>query len=82
MRMETADKLFERAKRLKAGELARLYALLESYLASEIDAPCSSSEEHRPDVLTLSGIGDSDYMDVSSHKAKHLARAYATRRDD
>jgi hypothetical protein len=80
--METAEKLFERAKRLNAGELARLLALLETYLSSEIDATRSSGEEHRPDVLALSGIGDSDYANVSSHKAKHLAQAYATRRGD
>ncbi len=78
--METAEKLFERAKRLKAQELARLVALIESHLSSEIEAKVSRGEEHHAALLALSGIADSDYSDVSSHKAKHLAQAYGPRR--
>jgi hypothetical protein len=80
--METAEKLFERAKRLKAEDLSRLVALLERHLSSEGEAKFSPGEEHHAELLALSGIGDSDYTDVSSHKAKHLAQAYAPRRGD
>jgi hypothetical protein len=80
--METAEKLFERAKRLKTEELSRLVALLETHLSSEIDAKFSHGEEHQSELLALSGIGDSEHSDVSSHKAKHLAQAYAPRRGD
>jgi hypothetical protein len=71
--METAQKLFERAKRLNAEGLARLVALLERHLSSWTEAKCSPDEERHAELLAQSGIGDSDYTDVSSHKAKHLA---------
>ena len=77
--METAEKLFERAKRLKTDELARLVALVESHLSSEIDAKFSSGGEHHAELLALSGIGDSDYTDVSLTRPKHLAQAYRSK---
>jgi hypothetical protein len=80
--METAEKLFERAKRLRPGELSRLVALLEKYLSSDIGTKASPERKPNVEALALSGIGDSDYVDVSSHKAKHLAQAYAARRGD
>jgi len=80
--METAEKLFERAKRLKTEELSRLVELLETHLSSENNAKFSPDGKHHAELLGLSGIGDSDHTDVSSHKAKHLAQAYAPRRGD
>jgi hypothetical protein len=80
--METAEKLFERAKRLSAVELGRLIALLETHLSSETGAKAAPEGERNVELLALSGIGDSDYTDVSSHKAQHLAHAYAPRRSD
>lgn len=41
--METAEKLFEKAKRLKKEDLSRLVALLDEYLSSEVDAKHSGS---------------------------------------
>jgi hypothetical protein len=76
--METADKLFEQAKRLKRGELSRLVALLQDYLESAEESSDGTRSYVR--TLALSGTAQSDWTDVSSQKGKHLARAYATRR--
>jgi hypothetical protein len=71
--METAQKLFERAKRLNSEGLARLVALRERHLSSGTEAKCSPDEERHAGLLAYPGLGDSDYTDVSSHKAKHSA---------
>jgi len=76
--MESADKLFELAKRLKLEELSKLVALLEDYLASVEGSPDRArSYAH---TLALSGTAHSDWSDVSSQKGKHLAEVYATSR--
>ncbi len=67
--METAEKLFERAKRLKPEELSRLLALLARHLSSDAGAKTSLAGKHQAELLALSGIADSNYTDVSSHKA-------------
>jgi hypothetical protein len=76
--METADKLFEQAKRLKPEELLKLVVRLEEHLASMDETSDKSRSFAR--MLALSGIGHSDWSDVSSHKGKHLAEVYAPRR--
>jgi len=76
--METADKLFERAKHLKPEELLKLMVRLEEHLASIEESSDKSRSFAR--MLALSGIGHSDWSDVSSHKGKHLAEVYAPRR--
>jgi len=80
--METAEKLFERAKHLNPRELSRLIALLEKYFSSASGAKRARGAKHTRELLALSGIADSDYADVSSHKARHLAQAYAPRPGD
>ena len=75
--MESADKLFEQAKRLKPEELSRLVSRLEQFLASvELSSDKARSYTR---MLALSGTAHSDWSDVSSHKGKHLAEVYATR---
>ena len=76
--MGNADKLFEQAKHLKLGELLKLMSLLEEHLASIEETSDQSRSFAR--MLALSGIGNSDWNDVSSHKGKHLAEVYAPRR--
>jgi len=76
--METADKLFEQAKLLKPEELSKLVVLLEEHVASMQEGSDKSRSFAR--LLALSGIGHSDWSDVSSHKGKHLAEVYAPRR--
>ena len=76
--MESADKLFEQAKRLKPEELSKLVSLLEEFLASvELSSDKTRSYTR---TLALSGTAQSDWSDVSSNKGKHLAEVYATRR--
>lgn len=76
--METADKLFKLAKRLKLEELSKLLMLLEEYLASVEKGPGRARSYGH--TLALSGRAYSDWSDVSSQKGKHLAEVYATRR--
>jgi hypothetical protein len=76
--MESVDELFEQAKRLKPEELSKLVVRLEEHLASIEENSHKSRSFAR--MLALSGIGHSDWSDVSSHKGKHLAEVYATRR--
>ena len=77
--MEAADKLFERAKRLKPEELSELVARLDEYLSSS-DERSESARSYTRSVA-LSGMGDADWTDVSSHKGRRLAEAYASRRE-
>ncbi len=79
--MEAADKLFERAKRLKPEELSELVARLDEYLSSVGSDERSESARSYTRSLALSGMGDADLTDVSSHKGRHLAEAYASRRE-
>jgi hypothetical protein len=77
--METAEKLFEQAKQLNVKEVSRLIALLEAYLSAGQETS-SRQRSVKGGLLRLSGIADSDFNDVSSHKLRHLANAYAPRR--
>jgi hypothetical protein len=77
--MESVEKLFEQAKRFKPEEISRLVSLLEEHLASVESSADKSPSFAR--MLALSGIGHSDWSDVSSHKGKHLAEVYAPRRE-
>jgi hypothetical protein len=79
--MESADKLFERAKRLKPEELSELVARLDEYLSSSASDESSKSARSYARSLALSGAGDADWTDVSSHKGHHLAEVYASRRE-
>jgi hypothetical protein len=76
--MEDADKLFERAKRLKPEELSKLVVRLEEYLASFEESQAKPPLYSH--TLALSGTAHSDWTDVSSHKRKHLAEVYAPKR--
>jgi hypothetical protein len=80
--MESADKLFEKAKRLKPEELSELVARLDEYLLLS-SASDESSKGARSYVrsLALSGTADADWTDVSSHKGRHLADAYGSRHE-
>ena len=77
--MESADKLFERAKRLKSDEPFELVARLDEYLSAPADENAKSACSYVRS-LALSGTGDADQTDVSSHKGRHLAEVYASRR--
>lgn len=79
--MESADKLFERAKRLKPEELSDLVARLDEYLSSSPSDESSKSTQSYARSLALSGTGDADRSDVSSHKGRYLAEVYASRRE-
>jgi hypothetical protein len=79
--MESADKLFERAKRLKPEELSDLIARLDEYLSSAPADESSKSVGSYARSLALSGTADADWTDVSSHKGRHLAEVYASRRE-
>jgi hypothetical protein len=77
--MQKVDKLFEQAKQLQPEELSKLVSLLEEHLASvELSSNKARSFAR---MLALSGIGRSDWSDVSSHKGKHLAEIYAPRQE-
>jgi hypothetical protein len=78
--MESADKLFERAKRLKPEELSELVARLDEYLSAPAEESTKSARSYVRS-LALSGTGDTDQTDVSSHKGRHLAEVYASRRE-
>jgi hypothetical protein len=78
--MESADKLFERAKRLKPEELSELVARLDEYLSAPAEESTKSARSYARS-LALSGTGDADRTDVSSHKGRHLAEVFASRRE-
>ena len=85
--MRTADEIFEEAKRLPNNELRRLRAKLADL--EETPSPPAENEPAGGDVprgryarlLAMSGTARSDFTDVSRHKGKHLAEAYATKRE-
>lgn len=79
--MEAADKLFEKAKRLKPEELSELVARLEEYLSAVAPEERSKGARSYAASLALSGKADSDWTDVSSHKGRHLAEVYAQRHE-
>jgi hypothetical protein len=79
--MESADKLFERAKRLKPEELSELVERLDEYLSASASDESSKSAGSYARSLALSGTGDADWTDVSSHKGRHLAEVYASKRE-
>jgi hypothetical protein len=79
--MESADKLFERAKCLKPEELSELVARLDEYLLSSAPDESAKSARSYARSLALSGTGDADWTDVSSHKGHHLAEAYGSRHE-
>jgi hypothetical protein len=76
--VESVDELFEQAKCLQPEELSRLVLLLEEHLAANEGS--SHKSRSFAQLLDLSGIGRSDWSDVSSHKGRHLAEVYAPRR--
>jgi hypothetical protein len=78
--MESADKLFERAKRLKPEELSELVARLDEYQSAPAEERTKSARSYVRS-LALSGTGDADQTDVSSHRGRHLAEVYASRRE-
>ena len=80
--MEPADKLFEKAKRLKPEELSRLVARLDEYLLSSPSDESSKGARAYVRSLALSGTADADWTDVSSHKGRHLAEAYGSRHEE
>ena len=77
--MESADKLFEKAKRLKPEELSQLVARLDEYLLSSALDESSKGARSYARSLTLSGTADADWTDVSLHKGRHLAEVYGSR---
>ena len=79
--MESADKLFEKAKRLKPEELSELVARLDEYLLSSASDESSKGERSYAGSLALSGTADADWTDVSSHKGRHLAEVYGSRHE-
>jgi hypothetical protein len=79
--MESADKLFERAKRLKLEELTELVARLDEYLSSSPSDENANGARLYLRSLALAGKGDADQIDVSSHKGRYLAEVYASRRE-
>ena len=79
--MESADKLFEQAKRLKPEELSELVARIDEYLSSKPAGESSKSARSYTRSMALSGTGDAEGTDVSSHKGRYLAEAYASRRE-
>ncbi len=76
--MESADKLFERAKRLKPEELSDLVARLDEYLSSSASDETSNIARSYTRSLALSGTADATWTDVSSHKGRHLAEVYGS----
>ena len=79
--MESADKLFEKAKRLKPEELSELITRLDEYLLSSASDESSKGARSYVRSLALSGTADADWTDVSSHKGRHLAEAYGSRHE-
>jgi hypothetical protein len=79
--METADKLFEKAKRLKPEDLSDLIARLTEYISSPSPEAGSKHGHSYARSIALSGIADSDWSDVSSSKGRHLADAYGPGRN-
>ena len=73
--------MFERAKRLKPEELSDLVARLDEYLSSAPADENAKSARSYVRSLALSGTGDADWIDVSSHKGRHLAEVNASRRE-
>ena len=79
--MESADKLFEKAKRLKPEELSELVARLDEYLLSSVSDHSSKGARSYARSLALSRTADADWTDVSSHKGRHLTEAYGSRHE-
>lgn len=79
--MWTVAEILEQARRLKPDELSRLVAQLNEHLSSISAQNVCSRREPYSRTLALSGIAHADRSDVSSHKGKHLAEAYAARQD-
>jgi hypothetical protein len=77
--VESADKLFEKAKRLKPEELSKLVARLDEYLSSSASDESSGGARSYARSLALSGTSDADWTDLSSHKGRHLSGVYASR---
>jgi hypothetical protein len=76
-----SDKLFERAKRLKPEELSELVARLDEYLLSSASDESGKSARSYARSLALSGTGEADWTNVSSHKWRHLAEVYGSRNE-
>ena len=78
--MRTLDEILRRAKRLKPDELSRLVSQLDELLLSDANGDRAAHRGPYRRTLALSGVARSESTDVSTHKGKHLARAYAARR--
>ena len=78
--MRSLDDIFQRAKRLKREELSRLMGKLDEFLSATADEKRAPESGPYSRTLALSGAARSAAADVSSHKGKHLADAYASRR--
>jgi hypothetical protein len=77
--MRTLDDILRRAKRLKRDELSVLVKQLDEHL-SRANGHRAAQKGPYARTLALSGTARSNSTDVSSHKGKYLAEAYAPRR--
>ena len=62
--MESAEKLFEKAKRLKPEELSELVARLDEYLSASASDESSKGARSYARSLALSGTADADCTDL------------------
>lgn len=78
--MRVLDDILQRAKRLRREELSRLVGKLDEYLSLPSDEKRAHEKGPYARTLALSGAARSASADVSSHKGKHIADAYVSRR--
>jgi hypothetical protein len=77
--MRTIDEILEQLKRLSAEEREELLQKLEDAVQDDQLNARGHRATSGPYARTLAaaGTGQTDFPDVSSRKAKHLAEAYA-----
>jgi len=73
--MRTIEEILKSLRRLPPDQRRRVRAELDALEQAPADTPA----KHGADLLELAGVGNSEFTDVSSNKAKHLAEAYATK---
>lgn len=73
--MQTIEEILKSLRRLPPDQRKRVRAELD---ALEQAAP-EAQAQREADLLELAGVGNSEFSDVSSNKAKHLAETYATK---
>jgi hypothetical protein len=71
--MQTIDDILQSLRRLGPDQRKRLRAELDALEQGPAEARAEG------DLLELAGVGNSEFTDVSSDKAKHLADVYATK---